>query len=223
MDKIMNKFFKSSIITSIILIILGLLLIFESETTIISISYIIGSILLAIGVVAIINFIRKINANINDRLDIVYGIPTIILGILIITNPHAIASIIPFVLGIGIIISSANKLQYSLELKQNNNNLWKAGMVIAIISSICGVILLFNPFKGAVLFTKIAGIFITVYAILDITSTITIRKSVKNIHDMIDRTVVEAEIIEEDEKETINKKVKKTKNKSKNRRTTKEW
>lgn len=222
MDKIMNKFFKSSIITSIILIILGLLLIFESETTIISISYIIGSILLAIGVVAIINFIRKINANINDRLDIVYGIPTIILGILIITNPHAIASIIPFVLGIGIIISSANKLQYSLELKQNNNNLWKAGMVIAIISSICGVILLFNPFKGAVLFTKIVGIFITVYAILDITSNITIRKSVKNIHDMIDRTVVEAEIIEEDEKETINKKVKKTKNKSKNRRTTKE-
>lgn len=222
MDKIMNKFFKSSIITSIILIILGLLLIFESETTIISISYIIGSILLAIGVVAIINFIRKINANINDRLDIVYGIPTIILGILIITNPHAIASIIPFVLGIGIIISSANKLQYSLELKQNNNNLWKAGMVIAIISSICGVILLFNPFKGAVLFTKIVGIFITVYAILDITSNITIRKSVKNIHDMIDRTVVEAEIIEEDEKETIDKKVKKTKNKSKNRRTTKE-
>lgn len=222
MDKIMNKFFKSSIITSIILIILGLLLIFESETTIISISYIIGSILLAIGVVAIINFIRKINANINDRLDIVYGIPTIILGVLIITNPHAIASIIPFVLGIGIIISSANKLQYSLELKQNNNNLWKAGMVIAIISSICGVILLFNPFKGAVLFTKIVGIFITVYAILDITSNITIRKSVKNIHDMIDRTVVEAEIIEEDKKETINKKVKKTKNKSKNRRTTKE-
>ena len=222
MDKIMNKFFKSSIITSIILIILGLLLIFESETTIISISYIIGSILLAIGVVAIINFIRKINANINDRLDIVYGIPTIILGVLIITNPHAIASIIPFVLGIGIIISSANKLQYSLELKQNNNNLWKAGMVIAIISSICGVILLFNPFKGAVLFTKIVGIFITVYAILDITSNITIRKSVKNIHDMIDRTVVEAEIIEEDEKETIDKKVKKTKNKSKNRRTTKE-
>lgn len=222
MDKIMNKFFKSSIITSIILIILGLLLIFESETTIISISYIIGSILLAIGVVAIINFIRKMNANINDRLDIVYGIPTIILGILIITNPHAIASIIPFVLGIGIIISSANKLQYSLELKQNNNNLWKAGMVIAIISSICGVILLFNPFKGAVLFTKIVGIFITVYAILDITSTITIRKNVKNIHDMIDRTIVEAEIIEEDEKEIINKKSKTPKNKSKNRKTTKE-
>lgn len=227
MDKIMNKFFKSSIITSAILIILGLLLIFESETTIISISYIIGSILVAIGVVAIINFIRKMNANINGSLDIVYGAVTIILGVLVITNPHAIASIIPFVLGIGIIISSATKLQYALELKQNNNNLWKATMVVSIISAICGVILLFNPFKGAVLFTKIVGIFITIYAILDIISTITIKKNVNEIHNVIERTVVEAEIIDEDEKTTTKnktkKKTKKTKNKDKDNKSTKEW
>ena len=46
MEKIMKKFMKSSMITSTILIILGILLIFQSETTVMAISYIIGGILM---------------------------------------------------------------------------------------------------------------------------------------------------------------------------------
>lgn len=209
--ELINKFFKSSIVTSIILITLGLLLIFESETTIVSISYIIGSIVVAIGVLAIINFIRKMNANINGGLDMMYGAISIILGILIITNPHAIASFIPFVLGIGIIINSATKLQYSLELKQNNNTLWKVTMIVSIISAICGTILLFNPFKGAVLFTKIVGIFIVIYAVLDLISTITIRKNVNDIKNIIEGTIVEADVVDETDKTQKRSKSKKTK------------
>ena len=41
----MERFFKSSILTSTLLLCLGVLLIFESEVTIVTISYIIGSIL----------------------------------------------------------------------------------------------------------------------------------------------------------------------------------
>ena len=40
------------------------------------------------------------------HLDIVYGIVTIILGVLVIENPKIIGSIIPFVVGIGILINS---------------------------------------------------------------------------------------------------------------------
>ena len=61
MDKLMKKFFRSSIVTSTILIILGLLLIFQSEVTIMTISYIIGGILIALGVLAVIKFIQGTN------------------------------------------------------------------------------------------------------------------------------------------------------------------
>ena len=113
MDKIMNKILKTSIITSIIFLIFGLLLILESEATIISLSYIIGTVLIALGAYGIVNFFRKNKIGISTSLDVVYGIVTIILGILVITNPRAIAGIIPFVMGIIIIISSASKIQYS--------------------------------------------------------------------------------------------------------------
>ena len=204
MENLMKKFFRSSIITSIVLIVLGLLLIFQSEITILSISYILGGILIALGVLAIIKFIKNTNNSSKSELDIVYGVVTVILGILIIKNPEAIASIIPIILGISIIVSSATKLQYAFELKANKNSLWKTTMVISIISTLCGIILLFNPFKGAVVFTKVIGIFIVIYAILDIISTVTIKKNVSIIHTAIDRNVSDAEIIDEEEIENKN-------------------
>ena len=206
MDKLMKKFFRSSIVTSTILIILGLLLIFQSEVTIMTISYIIGGILIALGVLAVIKFIQGTNKEGKSELDIVYGIVTTILGILIIMNPQAIASVIPFILGIAIIISSATKLQYAFELKANNNRLWKVTMLISILSTLFGVILLFNPFKGAVMFTKIVGIFILGYAILDIISTITIKRNVKIIHNAIEAVVIDADVVEEKEENKKRKK-----------------
>ena len=50
MDNLMSRFFKSSFFSSIFLVILGVLLIFESEATIISISYILGAIVIVLGV-----------------------------------------------------------------------------------------------------------------------------------------------------------------------------
>lgn len=209
MRSIVSKMCKSSIVGSIGLIILGLLLVFQSEATIISISYIIGGILIAIGFLALLRFIKNTKDEEKNDLDIVYGLVTIILGIIVISNPAAIASIIPFVIGFIIIINSANKLQYSIELKKNNNALWKSTMVLSLITTICGVILVLNPFKGAEFITKIVGVLIIAYSVLDIISTITIKSTVRKIQEAIEETVSDAKII----KEESEKKSKKSKGK----------
>ena len=143
----MSKLFKSSIISSIALIILGLLLFFQAETTIISISYIIGAVLIAIGVLSGIRFVGGLNNNNQNELDIIYGIVCVVLGILIITNPTAIASAIPIVVGVIIVLNSVIKLHYSLELKESKNELWKSTMIMSVIMTICGIILLFKIFS----------------------------------------------------------------------------
>ena len=201
MDNLMKKFFRSSIVTSTILVILGMLLFFKSEATIIIIAYIIGAILIALGAVAIITFIKNTNNVEKNQLDIVYGVVTIIMGVLVVSTPEAIASIIPIIIGIGIVISSATKLQYSFELKSCNNPQWKATMIVSIISTICGIILLFNPFKGAVVITQVVAIFIIVYGLLDIISTIIIKKNVNAIYKAIEEEVSEAEVVSESETE----------------------
>lgn len=198
MNNIRTKIIKSSLFSSIGLVILGGMLIFQSEFAIISISYIIGAILVAIGTLALIDFVKGLNQNNKNELDIVYGIVTIIMGIIVIGNPQEIASIIPFVVGIIVIISSATKLQYSLDLKKSNSNLWKPTMIISIFTMLCGVLLVFNPFKGAEIFTKIIGSLILIYAILDIISTLSINKTIKKMHIELEEHITEAEIVNEE-------------------------
>lgn len=206
MKNIINKIFKSSILGAIALLVLGILLIFESEATIVTISYVIGGVLVAIGVLALLKFYREVKDNQDTGMDLVYGIISVVLGIIVISNPKAVASIIPIVMGLIIIINSGTKLQYSIELKKNNNNLWKSTMVLSLISTLCGVLLIFNPFKGAAFLTRLIGFLILLYAVLDIISTITIKSTVKKIKLAINDGIEEAKIVEVKEKNLENKK-----------------
>lgn len=220
MEKFMKKFLRSSIITSAILIILGLLLIYKSENTIMAISYVIGGVLIAIGALALIRYVKNGESPaLRNELDIVYGIVTVIFGIIIIKNYQAIASIIPAVIGIAIIISSAGKLNYAFQLKSDENRLWKTTMVISIISTLCGVVLLFNPFEAALGIMKIIGAFIIIYAVLDIISTLAIKSSVTKIRKAMEETITDAEIISEYDNKERNTK---TKSKKKNRKKAKD-
>ena len=201
MESLMKKFFRSSLITSIFLIVLGGLLLFKSEETIVTIAYIIGGVLFALGVVALIRFIRYARKEVNSELDIIYGVVTIILGYLIIKNPKSLASIIPIVFGVSIVISGATKLQYALELKRDKNQLWTMTLIVSIISAICGAALIINPFAGAEMITQIVGGFIIAYAVLDIISTVTIKRNVTKLTKAIQNTVKDADIVQEEEGE----------------------
>lgn len=166
-----------SLISSGVILVLGLLLFFKSSVTLMGISYIFGGLIIAIGVLAIVRFISNNHSDISNQLNIIYGIICIISGIFFIKKPEIIGSIIPVVMGIGIIISSSLKIQQSFNLKSLNSSYFFWSFVTALLSLICGVVLLFNPFKGAVIITKVIGIFLVIYAILDICNTIVLKKS----------------------------------------------
>ncbi len=171
-----KKLIWPSVISSLVLLVLGLLLFFKSTVTLISISYMIGSILLAFGVIAIVRFIKRDTADIFGQLNIVYGIVCILSGVFFIKEPEVIGSIMPVFLGIVIIISSSLKIQQALILKSLNSRYFAGVLVTALLCLICGVVLLFNPFKTAEVITKIIGLFLIIYSIMDIVNAILLRK-----------------------------------------------
>ena len=199
MNKMINVFVKSTIITSLFLLALGILLIVKSDATILMVSYVIGAVLIALGVLAIINFLKSKSEL--YHLDIVYGIVTIILGVLVIENPKIIGSIIPFVVGIGILINSGTKLKYALDLKENNESVWKYTLIVAIISALLGVLLIFNPFKASSLLVQVIGIVICVYALLDIVSTLILKKRFNKKSEIKEADIKMIEEKEEGEKD----------------------
>ena len=198
MNSFISKIFKSSLISSVCLSILGLLLIFESETVIVSISYIIGAILIAMGV---LGAMRYFYAEIKSIIDIVYGFVTVILGIVVILHPNAIATLIPYIMGVLIIVSSVTKMQYAITLNRYKNKMWKSSLIISIITLLFGLLLVFNPFAATKFVLKIVGWIILVYGVLDLISTIRMRNTFKELSTMIEEKnksseVTEAKILE---------------------------
>jgi len=202
MSNFIMKYLKSSFLSSIGLTILGFLLFFQAEITIVSISYVIGGILVAIGTLALIRYINQLHKNVKNELDIIYGLGTIILGIVVISNPKAIASIIPFVLGIIMIISSSAKLQIGLQMRKDNNHTWVFTTITSLLTLMCGILLIFNPFAGAKFITKVIGILLLIYGIIDMISSILIKKAGKSQENKTKEAVIkEAEIIEDNTKD----------------------
>ena len=117
-------------------------------------------------------------------------------------------------------INSIIKIQYVLTIRQFNREAATPTLVIAILTLACGILLIFNPFKGVEILTQILGGFITIYAILDIVNAFLIKQRVKTYvsqtttivevkstrsNDEVDE-IQDAEIIEEKPKKKKNQK-----------------
>lgn len=191
----MNKIFNVSIITSVVILVLGIFLFIQPDTIIRMISIILGGIILVPGITSLIDYFKN-----KYQPSLITGVVTIIIGLILIINTELVASILPFVLGIYFIINGINRIQYALQLKKQQIN-YSTSLVFSILIIICGVLFIINPFGGALVITKVMGIFMVMYAVLDLANSIVIKKEMndhKNSQPM-KNAVIEASIEDKDE------------------------
>lgn len=152
---------KYDIVNSLVALIIGLVLLFVPGDIITTVIRIFGVIIVVLGVLNVLGGSKTKTTG-----DLIYGILITILGIVFISNPQVIASIVPFVFGVWIVIRSLFKLQVAANIKKTTNYL--KPLVVNIITLILGLVLMFNPFKGAEAVIRIIGVFMITYALLDI-------------------------------------------------------
>ena len=111
------------------------------------------------------------------EISFILGVFALIFGIIIMINPDIIGSIIPLLIGIWMVINGVTKLYYSLTINKVSSA--TLSIIISLVILVCGLILIFNPFKGAILLTKIIGISVIIYSILDLIECYTLKKTVK--------------------------------------------
>lgn len=171
-----NEFFKSNIFSSVLLMILGFILAIKPNTVISIIAYAVAIILLAMGINAIIKYIQDHNQAFN----LFGGIISITFSVFLFFRYETIISFIPFILGIYIIINNALKIEYILRMKSSHNPKYLNVLVTVIINFICGLFLVFNPFSSTLTITRIIGILIVIYSILDIYQSYVLKKEIEN-------------------------------------------
>ncbi len=194
MEVRIRKMNITSIIFSIIFILIGSFLLARPEDAIHLVSYALGIILIVWGVISVITFFTDKESQNYLDFGFIVGVFVLIFGIIILVKPDTIASIIPLLLGIWMLINGVTKLSYSLTL--NNNKSALSSIIISLIIVLLGILLIINPFQGAKKIVQILGISILVYSILDLIECFSIKRVMKKVKKIENKNVIDAEYTE---------------------------
>ena len=211
MEYMVNKLrsmYKTSIVLSIVLLFLGAFLLIKPETTLYAISYAIGMILIVWGLFPIIKFFTNKESQNYLEFNFVIGVIAFLFGVVVMINPEMIGSIIPLLMGIWMIINGSMKLYYSIILNRESNAL--SSIIISLIILLTGIVLVINPFDGAIVITQLIGISFILYAVLDLAECFSIFKTYNTVKKDTNKssTVKVVEVKDVKEKKTKNKKSK---------------
>lgn len=174
---ILKKSGWMAIAESVTFVILGLILALRPDEIMSIIAYLIGAVFVVIGFIKIINYIQDKGSNNLYNYDFIYGIMSIVIGIVVIVYRAYISKIFGIVIGIWIIYSSVIRASSALKLRTIKSNIWIYSMILAAIMFVCGLYIILNT--GVIIST--IGIIMIIYAVLDIIENIIFINNVKKL------------------------------------------
>ena len=167
MHNLIKISYKMSMFYSILFAIIGLLLFLDPAGFVVLISYMIGILLLILGINNVLNYSKNRDLAINKTL-LVVGVILFIIGIFLIVKPTFIGKIVPSIIGVCLIINALEKLMYLGYITDKNSEQYMISLISGIIIMIAGIFLLFNPLSGTLIVTQIIGVIIIIYSVMDI-------------------------------------------------------
>lgn len=179
----MEQFFKkigwTSILTSIVFLVVGLIIAYHPETTFKFVSYIMGVVIIIIGAIRLVEYFKERKDYEAYNYDLVYGIVSILLGIIVIICNSFIEAFLRIAIGIWIIYSGVMRIPAGIQLKKigANKSAWITMFVIAGLMILCGFYVV--SVQGAVV--AAIGWLMVVYSIMDIVEEVIFMQNVKNL------------------------------------------
>ncbi len=164
---------------AILYILLGIVLLFFPQTTLLTICYAFALILGIVGIGYIFTYIRSDTLKTYQRNDFVVGLTYLVLAVFVALKTELIISLLPVLLGMAIIISSIVKLQHALDLMRVKFNNWWTVLLIAISSAAIGLYLVIHPFSAATTMVRVIGIAAIWNGITDIGTGVLFLKKIK--------------------------------------------
>ena len=178
MKNFLKKTGWTDVLVSIVFALIGIFMIIKTDSATQIISYVIGGIIIAIGVIRIIEyFISKGNCDFYNY-DFVYGIIAIIIGIVTITCNNLIESMFRIMIGTWIIYSGLLRLSFSFKLHKAQLSVWGVSLLLSIVMLIGGLYMILN--NGALILT--IGIIMVTYSIMDLIESVIF---IKHVNDLL--------------------------------------
>ena len=165
----MLRYVKSgTMLLSIAYIVIGMLLLIMPEASLLWICNAFGVVVLVTGIVCLIQYARIRGTGFTAPFMLVGGVITAGLGIFTLAKPQVVASFLPVVFGIFIVVDGVSRVGTAIDLAKRKGQKWWMLLLLSIVSVGLGVLLLLHPFDAAVSVVMLCGILLIVEGALNL-------------------------------------------------------
>lgn len=146
MNEVKN-FSKSYIFLSALYVALGVVLLAWPALSVKMIGIGIGIVMLVLGITYAIIYFTKDNLKGFLQMDLVIGIICLAFGVFILLNQSFLTTVLPFAMGIILLLGAVVKIQSAFNMKRMIYKKWYLMLIAALVIVALAVVLLCNPFE----------------------------------------------------------------------------
>lgn len=194
------------VLLSAAFLLLGILLVANPATSLVTICRVLGVAALIFGALRILTYFLREVDRVGGQSDFAMGAFCLILGALLALRAPAMGSFLSVVVGIFILVDCVFKLQIVLDTRRMGVSSWWVTLLFTVVSLIFGVLLVFDPFSGQQVLVVILGVALIAEGLQNLCAAIyaaVVVKDVKRaVQDFVDNaTAVETsgEVVDDDQ------------------------
>jgi len=161
--------------------LVGLILVFYTEIASNVVLVMVGSLMVVHGLFAFINYFYDGLGNKIFNIELIFGIFSLLIGILVILNPITTINILGIGFGLWLVVSGLEYLYYSIKFWKVKEDITSLIGFISVLVIIMGISIIINPFSKFMLISKLVGIFIVANAVFNIVRIVLFKKRAKNL------------------------------------------
>ena len=174
--------------------VIGLLLMIFPETSTQVICCTLGIAMLCFGVIKLIGYFSRDLFRLAFQFDLEFGILLTALGLIVLLRPAGAMSFLFVALGISILTDGLFKIRIAMDAKTFGVRSWWLLLMLAIVTAIVGLLLVFHPLKSAQWMTVLLGVSLFAEGVLNLSVAVSTVKIIR--HQQPD--VIDAEILDDE-------------------------
>lgn len=182
------------IVMSLVFCVTGVLFILRPELSAVAISRALGIAMIVFGVIKLVGYFSRDLFRLAFQYDLGFGLLLIALGALVLARPDRVLDFIFIALGIAILADGLFKVQIAMDARQFGISAWWLTLVLAVVTGVVGLALVFRPWDSARLLTVLLGAALLAEGILNLCVAVS---TVKIVHhqqpDVIEVTSYEVD------------------------------
>lgn len=164
-----------SFLESVATVVFGVLLIVLSGSIVRAIAYVVGGFLIVSGAYRVISYLMAKEQNNFFNNTLIWGIISLLLGIVIFCLGDEIASVFRIIIGVWVIYEGIIRLSNAIKMNAANVQAWRWMLLVSILMLLFGVFITFT--EGA--FIELIGWFLVVTGLIGVFSDVLFMQSLE--------------------------------------------